>query len=212
VRNTCLPATLLFLSLAACTPQRVEAPAYGYQAANLDNDGRSEKLRLFPPSGEVVTINLPFLIANAVFGPAGKSIYGINAEELNGTIRRTPAILKIEFKPTRTSTMPGTAGFAIKNFAVSAQEDRLVISGRQPDAGGDRCGIFVIALPAGTAQQVLRADCRDNWHWDQISLSPTGEQAIATVGSGFYHNLHLELINLTSGAMAPVGNGYSSGV
>jgi len=89
----------------------------------------------------------------------------------------------------------------------------LVIAGSQRQASGVfNCGVFEILLPAGTLRQVLTSDCRYQWSWDQLSLSPDGKRAVATVGSNATQNLHIEVIDLASGTAKTLSIEFWAGV
>jgi hypothetical protein len=65
-------------------------------------------------------------------------------------------LVRIEFHPTRVTSVPGSRGlgdFAIRAYAISARQDKIVISGIH--RGGQRtCGIFELSLAAGSIRQV----------------------------------------------------------
>jgi Tol biopolymer transport system component len=199
------------LGLGACSTERTEMAASPYRAANYLPAGYGsdrDALKLFPSEGTAVTITLPFRLSGVMFAADGKSVYGVNTSGENGIYQNLPGLSRIGFNPTRIAPVPGTAPFLITTFAVSAREDKLVISGSRsgPDAGG--CGVFEIALPAGNVRQVLKSDCS----WDMLSLSPDGVQAIARVGSNTDHDLRLELIDLIRGTTKSLASGFWIGV
>jgi hypothetical protein len=203
------------LGLAAA-PIAVQGGAYPYDVAaylpaSLGSD--TDTLKLFPFEGAAVTIALPFRLSGVMFAADGKSAYGFNASGENGIYRNLPGLAKIEFNPTRLTPVLGTIPFVfIKSLAISARQDKLVISGNRLDSDGRRCGVFEILLPAGNVRQILKSDCRYQWAWDKFSLSPDGAQAIATVGSNTDHDLHLELIDLVRGTARSFGRGFRVGV
>jgi Tol biopolymer transport system component len=108
--------------------------------------------------------------------------------------------------------VPGTPGFVVRSFAISGREDKVVISGNREEGSGRRCGLFEILISSGNVRQVLNSDCRYQWTWDHLSLSPDGGQAIATLGSNTDHNLHLELIDLVHGTTRPLSSEFWVGV
>jgi hypothetical protein len=203
IKTRGLLAAMAFSGLAVSSAGQIKLVAYPYRAANY---GRNE-LRIFPSAGDVVTITLPFHIGRAIFGPDGRSLFGINEAGPDGVI---PSLLKVEFNPTRLSPVPGTTGFVIKSFAFSARQDKLVISGKRTEA--NRCGVFEILLPAGNVKQILNSDCGYQWAWDDLSMSPDGGQAVATVGSNRDHDLHLELIDLVHGTTKRLSKEFEFGV
>jgi hypothetical protein len=157
-----LLGVIAVVGLTGCSTKQTQLTANPYRAANYlpalpgsDTDA----LKLFPSEGTPTSITLPFRLSGVVFAADGKSIYGINTSGENGIYQNLPGLSRIEFNPTRIAPVPGTAPFLITSFAVSARQDKLVISGGRSgqDVGG--CGVFEIALPAGNVRQVLKSDC-----------------------------------------------------
>jgi Tol biopolymer transport system component len=112
--------------------------------------------------------------------------------------------LKIQFNPTRVDRVSGStmlSGFDnIYGYALSQREDKLVVSGRSQDSRTGTCAIFVLDLIGGNVKKVLeRSSCDWKSAWHELSLSPTGEQAVATRDS------HLELIDLVHGSVRDLG-------
>jgi hypothetical protein len=172
-----------------------------YEVANYLSGPHSDALRIFPSKGNAITIPLPFRVRKATFGPDGKSMYGMIADQ--------PGLSKVEFNPTRASPVPGTNGFIVKSLGFSSRQDKLVISGNLRHAN---CGVFEILLPQGKTRQVLAYDCSNLWDWNYLTVSPNGEQVIATVGSNIEHELHLELIDLVHGTTKSLGGEFCLGV
>ena len=200
-------ATTLIGLLVSCTGN-IPVP-YPYKAAIYLENSDSEAVKVFPFDGQALTIPLPLCLGRAKFGPDGKSLYGTNLTRLQPYITRpSRGLSRIEFNPTRANMVPGTSTFDIKSFAVAVRQDKVVITG----GNGRSCGVFEILLPAGTSRQVLAYDCSYRWAWDLLSLSPDGEQAVATVGSYSDHDLHLELIDLVHGTTKPFGSTFLVGV
>jgi Tol biopolymer transport system component len=159
-----------------------------------------------------VTIDLPFHLYNVTFAPDGKSLYGVVAESVESNVERdAPGLSRIEFNPTRVSPVLGTTGFAIRSYAFSSRQDKLVISGSVSKANERRCGVFEILVSYGTIRQVLSSDCHNPPTWDNLSLSSDGEEAIATTGSN-KDDLHLEQIDLVQGTIKSVGGDFWMGV
>src|SRR5579872_5751667 len=204
-----LAATILISLMVSCTHQ-IEV-GYPYRVANYIPalDSSSAVLREFPLEGKPLTVHLPVCLGLTLFGPDGRSLYGTNATPLT---YESLGLSKIEFNPIRASMVPGTSTFGIKSFAVSIREDKLIIAGARPGSKGWSCGVFEILLPAGEVRQVLTYDCSYRWSWDHLSLSPTGKEAVATVGSNTDHDLHLELIDLVHGTTKSLVSGSWVGV
>ncbi len=211
IRTLLSAATALAGFMASSTGQP-KLQVYPYKAASFSYGQGSEAFSVFPSDGSAVTIDVRFHLGLVIFGPKGKSIYATNAVIQDGILRETTGLSKIEFNPTSSSPVPGTAAFHIKSFAVSLREDRVVISVNHQDGQGRNCGVFEILLPVGNVRQILKSDCHDMWAWDKLSLSPDGTQAIATVGSNTHHDLHLELIDVVRGTTKPLGGEYSEGL
>jgi hypothetical protein len=203
-----LRATLFLCGLLATqAATSLELPAQ-YQSANHQFGIDSDTLTLFPPSGKTITIKLPFRLNDATFGPDGESIYG-TIFDAKATLRPHPAGLsRIELNSQRATVIPGSIGILIKSFAVSSRQDKVVISGSRQDTNGRRCGVFDIPIPVGDVKQILSADCHNQWSWDHLSLSPNGEQAVATVGSNANHDLHLEILDLVYGTTKSLGGEF----
>jgi WD40-like Beta Propeller Repeat len=199
----------LFLSgLLIVSALRSQVLPAQYQSANFQFGIRSDTLTIFPAVGKPIKIELPFRRwRNATFAPDGKSIYAINY-----TDQREENISKSEFNPMRVTVIPGSDGFLITSFAISSRQDKLIISGSRQDTNGRRCGIFAVPMPDGNVKQILASDCANRWTWDDLSLSPSGEQAVATVGSNANHDLHLELLDLLHGTTKPIGSDVYLGV
>jgi len=178
-----------------------------YQAANYQFGIRANTLMKFPRSGKPITINLPFRLTSATFAPDGKSLYAItNDNQGQGSIS------KIEFNPIRVTVMASLEGIITRSFAVSSHQDKVVVSGDRLNAGQRSCGVFEILLPQGAAKQLASSNCRDQWRWDNLSLSPDAEQGVVTAGSNRNRDLHLELLDLAHGTVRSLGSDVYIGV
>ena len=183
------------------------AVLYPYSPANYFHASSAPSvLTVFPPVGKAINVPLPFALGYVVFGPDGKSLYatgGFDPGKQNETRR---GLLKIEFNPTRVSNVPGSLDFGIFGFAVSLREDKIIISGRHLEQGSQSCGVFELNLPGGDVRQVLQSgDCGYRSAWTDLSLSPSGEQAVAL------HNRRLELLDLMNGTSKSVGSDFWTG-
>jgi hypothetical protein len=112
-------------------------------------------------------------------------------------------LYKIEFNPIRATLIPGTQDIGeVHSIAVSAQEDKLVVSGRY--RRNQPCGVFEIHLPGGLVDNIIETpDCRYVSAWLSLSLSPTAEHGVAV------HERHLELIDFAKKSVVSLGDGYS---
>lgn len=198
---------MAFVGLTVSSTGQIKVSPYPYEAANYVSGRHADDLRIFPSKGNAITIAMPLRILRATFGPDGKSIYGIVADS-HRSVGDQPGLSKVEFNPIRASAIPATSGFLIRSFALSSHQDKLVISGNLHAS----CGVFEIQLPDGKTRQVLTYDCHNVGDWTHLSMSPNGEQVIATVGSNIGHELHLELIDLVHGTTKSVGPQFSLGV
>lgn len=199
---------MAFVGFTVSSTAQVTVSPYPYEVANYFPGPHGDTLRIFPSKGNAITIALPFRIKQATFGPDGKSIYGIIVDRHKNVGLDQPSLSKVEFNPIRATAIPGTSGFLIKSFAFSSHQDKLVISGNLHAS----CGVFEIQLPDGKIRQVLTYDCHNAWDWIHLSMSPNGEQVIATVGSNFEHEVHLELIDLVHGTTKSLGREFTLGV
>jgi hypothetical protein len=202
-------AAMAFVELTVSSIGQIKVSPYPYEGANYVSSPQSDALRIFPSKRNAITIAFPFRLRTEMFGPDGKSIYGIIiADRKTNDARDQSGLSKVEFNPIRVSPVPGTIGLNIRSFAVSSRQDRLVVSGNLHNAN---CGVFEILLPDGKIRQVLSYDCHNLWDWVDLSLSPNGEQAVATVGSNIDHDLHLELIDLVHGTTKSLGDEFCLG-
>ncbi len=200
--------SLLLQAQVPANSAALTGPSYPYETANYIFDRHSDALRIFPSRGNAITIALPFRLHTAMFGPDGKSIYGVAIADRADVARYKSGLVRVEFNPTRISPVPGAGGASIRSFAVSSRQDKIVISG---NLGQGNCGVFEILLSGGNVRQVLHTDCLHSRSWDDLSLSPNGEQAIATFGSNIDRNLHLEMIDLVHGTTRSLGGEFVIG-
>jgi hypothetical protein len=206
-----LVSAILLATLASCVTPVLKVVPSSWAAANYDPVGDADVLTIFPTDGKLVMFTLPFRLREVAFAPDGRSLYGINVTNRDGVVRETGGLSKAEFNPMRLTPVPGTTPYGVSSFAVSANQDRVVISGYRMDSNGGSCGLFEILLPAGDVRPVLTSDCL---HWssrERISLSPNGEQAVAMVGSSRV-NLHMELVDLVHGTTRPLFSDIWGGV
>jgi hypothetical protein len=151
-------------------------------------------LNVFPPDGKPASIPLPFVLGRFAYALNGKALYAQSYAR---------GVYKIEFNPIRATLIPGTQDIKeVHSIAVSAQEDRLVVSGRY--RRNQRCGVFGVQLPGGLVDNIIETpDCRYVSAWLSLSLSPTAEHGVAV------HERHLELIDFATKGVGTLGDGYS---
>jgi len=100
------------------------------------------------------SIDLPLRLEFSAYNHRGTAIYSLN------TITKPACLHKIELKPVRATSLTCPPGLsAAFGFAVSVNEDRLLVSGQIKEGSGNRCGVFGIRLPEGATRQVLGEDC-----------------------------------------------------
>jgi DNA-binding beta-propeller fold protein YncE len=164
----------------------------------------SHGLTVFPFNGKAFTIPLPFVPRLVAFSPKGNAVYAIKPRGVDR--QNVSAIVKIEFHPTRVNRVWESLDLEISSFAVSMREDKLVIAGRPRNRAERTCGLFEISLPGEKVRRILESsDCRNGAPWDEISLSPDGERAVAADGRD------LELIDLANGTVKSLGSEFSTG-
>ncbi len=162
-------------------------------------------LTIFPMSGSAIRFSLPFAPAYVAFSADGKSLYATAGFD-RGNLDAGRGLLKIEFNPTRATNVPGSVEFGILSLAVSAHEDRIVISGSRRHNDRTDFGIFELTLPDGNARQVLQSpDLEPGSAWAELSISPNGERAVAI------RKRQLELIDTANGATQPIGSDFRAG-
>ena len=158
---------------------------------------------VFFPTGKRLSIHIPFRLEAHAWSPDGMGLYNTVSKGPEGT-----CIYKIDFRPVRAGSSicaPGLA--AVFDLAVSAKEDRLLVSGRVK-AGGEavRCGLFEVRLLEGAIRQILAipyCDALNSWH--SLSLSPKGDRAVA-IGMG--RDQQLAIIDVEKGTTQAIGNGF----
>src|SRR5262249_42568780 len=116
-------------------------------------------------------------------------------------------LVRIDFNPMRSTSVTGTLGFGIKDFAVTQDHSKVVISGRHREGVIEKCGLFVITVSTGSVRHVLAADCNYKWSWTDLAVSPDGDRADANYGNAHTdHNYRLDLIDLAQGTTKSLGD------
>ena len=134
------------------------------------------------------------------FGLDGKSAYLQRPSAW--VVHQSDSLIKVEFSPTRQSPVSGSEGMGnILSLTVSPASGRIFVWTR---GGRDHpCGAYEIDPGAGT-NRLLRAGnaptCRDGLG----RVSPDGKELLSSDG------VHLNLINLETGAQRPLGAGLGS--
>jgi hypothetical protein len=170
--------------------------------ANYTALGQKRELRVFPTDGPATAIKIPFSLATVKFAGDGRSLYASLASALEHNL----GLVRIDFNPVRSTPLTGTRGFGIRDFAVSQDNRKIVVSGSHREEGKTKCGLFEIQL-SGEARHVLAADCDYRWSWTDLTLSPESTRAIASFGNTHTdHNYRLDLIDLVRGTTTSLGD------
>jgi len=127
--------------LVACT-EREEEAARPYEAAYYVGVAPSlpSQLSAFPFRGNAVTVDLPVLLGRPLFSSDGRAIYGVVHDR---NLRKT-TLSRVELSPIRVTVLPGMEPFVIKSFAITADQDRAIISGSRKNGSSRECGIFAL--------------------------------------------------------------------
>jgi hypothetical protein len=163
----------------------------------------SFRLVIFPPGRQQISIEVPLRLELLAFAANGTALYSLESAAKSTA---SPACAqRVEFSPVRITRLACPAGLRVAfSFAVSASEDRLLVSGKIGGAIGARCGVFEVRLPEAATRQVLAEGCPSydfGNSWGSLSLSPGGDEAVA-VRRG-----QLELIDVSSGTTRVIANG-----
>lgn len=173
--------------------------------ANFANIG-SHDLKLFPANRPATVINIPFPLGAVKLGGDGHTLYSFIFDQ-HLAWEQMPGITRIEFNPVRSAPINGTQGFGIRDYAVTPDNQKIVIAGRHRERGVTKCGLFEINASTGVARQVLTDDCNNRSSWTDLSVSSDGTRAIANYGnSNTDHNYRLDLIDLTRGSTNSLGD------
>jgi WD40 repeat protein len=163
-----------------------------------------QRLRLFPfGTSTEKSIPLPFPIGNFAFASDGRTLYA--QAGLGAPISTPPrtGVLKVEFNPTRVSLVMGSNGlYPSFGLAVSAHQDKILISGSYWNGISVACGVFELMVKDRRIRRVLpSADCHAAAAWRDLSLSPDGLRAVAI------HKGELELADLARGSVKSLTQG-----
>src|SRR5260370_35871162 len=90
--------------------------------------GDSHNLILFPKDGGAPVINIQFPVGAVKFAGDGRSLYA--SLPIDQRTRPEQSLVRIDFEPVRSTPVTGTQGFAIRDFAVTQDRSKVVISGR----------------------------------------------------------------------------------
>lgn len=201
----CQIAIVVVLTASDVDAQSSHGLGIDYFPANIRPGAypsRDFKLVLFP-TGKRLSIHIPFRLEAHAWSPDGMGLYNTASKGSEGAY-----IYKIDFRPVRAGPPicpPGLA--AVFDLAVSAKEDRLLVSGRvKADGEAVRCGVFEVRVLEGTIRQILtisHCDALSSWH--SLSLSPKGDRAVA-IGMG--RDQQLAIIDIEKRTTQAIGNGF----
>jgi len=177
-----------------------------FLAANFESHSGASKLRLFPADGTATVIALPFALANVKFSVDGRSLYASLATGSLAKLEQMPGLVRIDY-PVRSAPLSGTQGFGIRDFGISQDGGKVVLAGNRKKEGRSECGFFEVTVSTGAARQALAQDCSYRWWGTDLTLSPDGNQAIASYGnSNSDYNYRLDLIDLARGTTKSLGD------
>jgi len=171
-------------------------------------DAGSHDLVLFPANGAASVINIPFPLWAVKFGGDGRTLYSSLDYDQRKKLEGRPGLVRIDFSPTRSTPVAGTQGFLIKDFAVTQDHRKVVISGNHRDGRVEQCGLFEITVSTGVARHALaEPDCNYRWTWTNLTVSPDGTRAAATYGNTQTDlKYRLDLIDLVQGTTKSLGD------
>jgi hypothetical protein len=109
-------------------------------------------------------------------------------------------VLKIEFRPLRSTLIPGSNALGALSLAIAAHQGNLVISGARKQGGREERGIFELNPLTGESRMLALNDKPEtaNWAesgWHDLAVSPDGKKAAAM------RQKLLEVIDLTDGSV-----------
>jgi hypothetical protein len=181
--------------------------SYPYRPAMYTSGSSGPQLKVFPLSGTVFTIPLPFALENITYALDGKALYATR-QFLPLSFPGPPVakLFKVEFDPIRVSPVPGSEGLGvIYSLAVSARQDKIIALGTVLNSNEPGCPIIELTVATGTLRTIVQNyACRPFdplVYVAHLSLSPDSTRAIAM------RNHHVDLIDLSSGKSTSVGDG-----
>ena len=165
----------------------------------------SHDLRLFPTDGSATAVNIPFPVWGVKFADDGRSLYA--SSPIDQRTKPDQSLVRIDFNPVRSTPVIGTQGFTIKDFAVTPDGSKVVISGHHREGALQKCGLFEITVSTGSVRHVIAAECNYRWSWTALAISPDGNRAVAEYGNTHTdHNYRLDLIDLAHGTTKSLGD------
>jgi WD40 repeat protein len=200
IHRSMIFSALLILVIGACACQSIAQAELPYTPAFLDY---RDELEVFRSRGGAFTVGLPMAPSRIAYAPDGKSLYSFG--DARNRARR--GLWRIEFDPVRLIAIADTDRFRMVNgFALSLLQDIVVISGRYPDGDSSACGIFELDRQKRSVREIIEnSTCDYPQSWVRLSLSPDSKRLVA------YRKPRLELIDLATGMIRSLGEGYIAG-
>ncbi len=82
-----------------------------------------------------------------------------------------------------------------------------MISGSHREGLSQKCGLFEVTVSTGSVRQVVGADCKYQWSWTALAISPDGNRAVAEYGNTHTdHNYRLDFIDLARSTIKSLGD------
>lgn len=161
----------------------------------------SSELVIFLPNKQEVSIQIPLHVYVPTYARSGTALY------TRSTGSAGTCVYKAEFNPVRVTAVACPPGLVAFSIAVSAQEDKLLFSGRIKGGSAFECGVFEIRLPGGEMRQVLGTPVCGSSDtladsWTSLSLSPGADRAVGI------RKDQLQLIEVENGSTRPISTGF----
>ncbi|HKV38690.1 MAG TPA: hypothetical protein VJX67_05725, partial [Blastocatellia bacterium] len=199
-------AILLCTAFAAdgLQPNTAAVDGARFQPAYFHHVRAGAMLSLFPIAGGKATdVTLPAGLQNynlISFGFDGECVY---LQMPHPQLRNyADGLVKVEFRPTRLSPVPGTAGIGdVWSLTSSSASSRLFVSA----SGGPthECGAYEVD-PQAAAHRPLRVGRYPDCGGAVGPISPDGKKLLSRQGDRLY------LLNIETGATQPLGKGSGS--
>jgi hypothetical protein len=179
-----------------------------YQAAVLDaGTGPADKkvIRLFPvKGGKEADIELPGPIRVLAVAPGGRVLYASPSLGPNVLQPPAPGLFAVDLRAVGKTLLQGSSEFVFPtSMAVSSDEKKLLVSGAAMVDGKASCGVYEFVPATGGVRKIVSAvSCQREEAWSSLSFSNDGSHATAI------HWKRLEVIDLSSGEMATVGDAF----
>ena len=185
-----------------------------YNAAFLafgDRVNVSERMEVYPLEGKSFAIPLPFTVGAFAYSPDGEALYGVVSFGHQAKAK-TAGLCRIDLHPVRTIPIPGSDIFGIDSLAVSAHQDRIIISGVRKQEGTEQHGIFELNPLNGESRLLVPNNKPKIGNlfpiqstWSYLAVSPDGRNAVAM------RQRVLEVIDLSDGRIRQLSSDLEIG-